>query len=251
MNSIEEIILRNLIKNKDYVKKVIPFIKEDYFTLPRDKELFLGIRDFISEYKTVPTIESLVVNISNNKGLNSQVYKDILDILKEFSRDIEYPDYEWLLKSTEKFCQDQAMYNAIMSSVSILEGREKKLNRGSIPEIITEALAVSFDTNIGHDYFEDTEKRFLEYRENKERIRFDLNYFNKISNGGLLKKTLNIIMAPPGIGKTLFMCHFAASFLSASLQSRLKKQSKSHSFLSSTLKTSRETPESVTGVFLK
>ncbi len=213
MTSIESVILRNLIVNKDYVKKVIPFIKEEYFSSISDKELFLTIRDFISEYKTVPTIESLVVDISNNKKLSSQVYKEIVEKLKNYSRLKEDPDYEWLVNSTEKFCQDKAMYNAIMSSVSILEGRDQKRNKGAIPSLMTEALAISFDTSIGHDYFKDNEERFLEYRENKKRIRFDLDYFNKITGGGLISKTLNIIMASVGTGKTLFMCHFASSFL--------------------------------------
>ena len=216
MNQLEVVILKNLIFNEEYTRKVIPFIKEEYFSDSTQKKFFSEVKNFIEEYKTLPTYESLLINFTESKKLTEPEVKGCIDILREVNSDKgEKSEYEWLVKQTEKFCQDKAIYNAIMHSVSILDenNREKK-SKGEIPKLLSDALAVSFDSHIGHDYINDFDSRYDFYHRQETRIQFDLDLFNKITKGGLPIKTLNIALAGTGVGKSLFMCHVAASCLS-------------------------------------
>jgi len=215
LNQLEVVILKNLIFNEEYTRKVIPFLKEEYFPDNTQKKFFSEVKNFIEEYKTLPTYESLLINFTESKKLNETEVKSCIDILREINNDKnEKSEFEWLLDQTEKFCQDKAIYNAIMNSVSILDenSRENK-SKGEIPKLLSDALAVSFDSHIGHDYINDFDARYDFYHRQETRIQFDLDLFNKITKGGLPIKTLNIALAGTGVGKSLFMCHVAASCL--------------------------------------
>ena len=209
---IEETILRNLICNEQYYRKVVPFIKADYFQEYNEKILFEEIADFAAKYDKVPTKEVLTINLQSRGDLTEETFKDTLSGLNSLSD--EWVDYEWLCDSTEKWCQDRAIYNALMQSIKIADGGDKKLDKGSIPSILQDALAVSFDEHIGHDYIEQADDRYEFYHRKEEKIPFDLEKFNYITKGGLPNKTLNIALAGTGVGKSLFMCHMAGSALS-------------------------------------
>ena len=209
---IEETILRNLICNEEYYRKVVPFIKADYFQEYNEKILFEEIADFAAKYDKVPTKEVLTINLQSRGDLTEETFKDTLSGLNSLSD--EWVDYEWLCDSTEKWCQDRAIYNALMQSIKIADGGDKKLDKGSIPSILQDALAVSFDEHIGHDYIEQADDRYEFYHRKEEKIPFDLEKFNYITKGGLPNKTLNIALAGTGVGKSLFMCHMAGSALS-------------------------------------
>ena len=209
---IEEIILRNLICNEQYYRKVVPFIKADYFQEYNEKILFEEIADFAAKYDKVPTKEVLTINLQSRGDLTEETFKDTLSGLNSLSDD--WIDYDWLLDATEKWCQDKAIYNALMQSIKIADGGDKKLDKGSIPSILQDALAVSFDEHIGHDYIEQADDRYEFYHRKEEKIPFDLEKFNYITKGGLPNKTLNIALAGTGVGKSLFMCHMAGSALS-------------------------------------
>ena len=209
---IEETILRNLICNEQYYRKVVPFIKADYFQEYNEKILFEEIADFASKYDKVPTKEVLTINLQSRGDLTEETFKDTLSGLNSLSDD--WVDYDWLCDSTEKWCQDRAIYNALMQSIKIADGGDKKLDKGSIPSILQDALAVSFDEHIGHDYIEQADDRYEFYHRKEEKIPFDLEKFNYITKGGLPNKTLNIALAGTGVGKSLFMCHMAGSALS-------------------------------------
>ena len=209
---IEETILRNLICNEQYYRKVVPFIKADYFQEYNEKILFEEIADFAAKYDKVPTKEVLTINLQNRGDLTEETFKDTLSGLNSLSD--EWVDYDWLLDATEKWCQDRAIYNALMQSIKIADGGDKKLDKGSIPSILQDALAVSFDEHIGHDYIEQADDRYEFYHRKEEKIPFDLEKFNYITKGGLPNKTLNIALAGTGVGKSLFMCHMAGSALS-------------------------------------
>ena len=209
---IEETILRNLIYNEQYYRKVVPFIKADYFQEYNEKILFEEIADFAAKYDKVPTKEVLTINLQNRGDLTEETFKDTLSGLNSLSD--EWVDYDWLCDSTEKWCQDRAIYNALMQSIKIADGGDKKLDKGSIPSILQDALAVSFDEHIGHDYIEQADDRYEFYHRKEEKIPFDLEKFNYITKGGLPNKTLNIALAGTGVGKSLFMCHMAGSALS-------------------------------------
>ena len=209
---IEETILRNLIYNEQYYRKVVPFIKSDYFQEYNEKILFEEIADFAAKYDKVPTKEVLTINLQSRGDLTEETFKDTLSGLNSLSD--EWVDYEWLCDSTEKWCQDRAIYNALMQSIKIADGGDKKLDKGSIPSILQDALAVSFDEHIGHDYIEQADDRYEFYHRKEEKIPFDLEKFNYITKGGLPNKTLNIALAGTGVGKSLFMCHMAGSALS-------------------------------------
>jgi replicative DNA helicase len=211
MDKIEFLILRNLIYNEDYVRKVLPFIKNEYFEDENQKIVFEEVLDFVSQYNKLPTKESLTIEIQNRRDINETQYKQIMQLVDCLNN---VPvEYEWLVTTTEKWCKDRAIYLAIMESLYIADGKDKNKSPDSIPNILTDALSVSFDTNIGHDYLADYEKRYDLYHKKEERIEFDLEYFNKITKGGVPNKTLNIVLAGTGIGKSLFMCHLAASVL--------------------------------------
>ena len=209
---IEETILRNLICNEQYYRKVVPFIKADYFQEYNEKILFEEIADFSVKYDKAPTKEVLTINLQSRGDLTEETFKDTLSGLNSLSDD--WVDYDWLLDATEKWCQDKAIYNALMQSIKIADGGDKKLDKGSIPSILQDALAVSFDEHIGHDYIEQADDRYEFYHRKEEKIPFDLEKFNYITKGGLPNKTLNIALAGTGVGKSLFMCHMAGSALS-------------------------------------
>lgn len=211
MERIETTILRNLVFNEDYSRKVIPFIQPDYFEQKTEKVIFEEIVQFIVKYGSAITIEALNIEIENRTDLTEDQIKEIREINKSLN---DSPvDKQWLLDTTEKWCRDRAIYLALMESIHIADGNNEKKNRDAIPSILSDALAVSFDNNIGHDYLQNYEERYEFYHRKEDKIEFDLEYFNKITKGGLPNKTLNIALAGTGVGKSLFMCHLASSVL--------------------------------------
>lgn len=211
MERTEATILRNLIYNEDYSRKVIPFIQPDYFEEKTERIVFEEVTKFIVKYGSSITTEALSIEIDNRTDLNESEIKNIYQFTKSLN---DNPvDYKWLLDTTERWCKDRAIYLALMESIHIAEGKDEKKNRDAIPSILSDALAVSFDNNIGHDYFENYEQRYDFYNRKENRMPFDIEYLNKITNGGVPNKTLNIFLAGPNVGKTLMMCHIASSFL--------------------------------------
>ena len=211
MERIETTILRNLVFSEEYSRKVIPFIQPDYFEDRSEKVIFQEITHFIVKYNSSITLEALNIEIENRTDLNESEIKETRDIINSLT-DIS-ADSKWLEDTTEKWCRDRAIYLALMESIHIADGNDEKKNRDAIPSILSDALAVSFDNHIGHDYLQDYEERFHSYHRKESRIQFDLEYFNKITKGGLPNKTLNIALAGTGVGKSLFMCHLASSVL--------------------------------------
>jgi replicative DNA helicase len=215
MNRLEQTIIKNLIYNEEYVRKVLPFIRPDYFSDNTEKIVFKEIFEFINQYKNPPTHEALVINFTEKKNITEPQLQEAIELLNKVHSDKDEPtETQWLIEQTEKFCQDKAIYNAIMESVSILDSKSEKRTKGEIPQLLSDALGVSFDNNIGHDYTQDYDSRYDSYHKVESRIRFDLDLFNKITKGGLPIKTLNIALAGTGVGKSLFMCHVAAGNLS-------------------------------------
>ncbi len=211
MERIESTILKNLIYNEEYARKVIPFIQPDYFEDRKEKVIFEEITSFIVKYGSSITVEALNIEVENRTDLTDTEAKDIHEINQNLVKSVV--DDQWLLDSTEKWCRDRAIYLALMESIHIADGNDEKKNRDAIPTILSDALAVSFDNNIGHDYLLNYEERYEFYHKKEEKIEFDLEYFNKITKGGLPNKTLNIALAGTGVGKSLFMCHVASSVL--------------------------------------
>ena len=215
MNRLEHSILKNLIYNEEYTRKVLPFISPEYFSDATEKSVFKEVLEFVNQYKNLPTHEALVINFTEKKSLTEEQVRGAVKLLKDIDDAKNQPtETQWLIEQTEKFCQDKAIYNAIMESVSILDDKQTKRTKGEIPKLLSDALGVSFDQNIGHDYINDYDSRFDFYHKVESRIRFDLDIFNKITKGGLPIKTLNIALAGTGVGKSLFMCHVAAGCLS-------------------------------------
>ncbi len=210
---LEQQILSKLIFSEEYLRKTIPFLKEEYFTDWQDKHLYRLIIDYVKKYNATPSISALSIEVDNLTGINDDQFKELKEYINQL-KDIEVGS-DWLIDMTEKFCQDKAVYNAVMTSIQILDGRDQKQDRGSIPTILSNALAVSFDSHVGHDFLEDYNSRYDFYHKKEDRIPFDLEYFNRITKGGLPNKTLNIALAGTGVGKSLFMCHCAASNLTA------------------------------------
>ena len=211
MERIETTILRNLLHNEDYARKVIPFIQPDFFEEKSEKIIFDETVSFITKYDNCVTVEALNIEVENRTDLTAEEVKNIVNISKELN---DSPvDSQWLLDTTEKWCRDRAIYLALMESIHIADGNDEKKNRDAIPNILSDALAVSFDNNIGHDYLENYEDRYEYYHRTEDKIPFDLEYFDKITKGGLPNKTLNIALAGTGVGKSLFMCHVASSVL--------------------------------------
>ena len=208
---IEQTILRNLLFTEEYYRKVVPFLKADYFQEYHERIIFEEIADFASKYDKIPTQEVLAINLQNRTDLTDDTYKDSVQAVRELTD--EWVDYEWLLDATEKWCQDRAIYLALMRSIKIADGGDKKISKDAIPGILQEALAVSFDEHIGHDYIEQAEDRYDFYHRIEEKVPFDLDKFNFITKGGLSNKTLNVALAGTGVGKSLFMCHAAAAAL--------------------------------------
>ena len=211
MERIETTILRNLLHNEDYARKVIPFIQPDFFEEKSEKIIFDETVSFITKYDNCVTVEALNIEVENRTDLTAEEVKNIVNISKELN---DSPvDSQWLLDTTEKWGRDRAIYLALMESIHIADGNDEKKNRDAIPNILSDALAVSFDNNIGHDYLENYEDRYEYYHRTEDKIPFDLEYFDKITKGGLPNKTLNIALAGTGVGKSLFMCHHASSVL--------------------------------------
>jgi len=210
--NIEQTVIKNILTNEPYMRKVLPFIKPDYFQGVY-RQLFNTVGKHVAKYNKLPTVESLKIEIDASDKYNDEQYAHAMEILPHLF-DVEKVDDKWLEDTTEKWCQDRAIHNAIMEGISIIEGKHKSLTKNALPDLLSKALGVSFDTNIGHDYIENAEQRYDFYHEQEERIPFDLDYFNRITKGGLPNKTLNIALAGTGVGKSLFMCHVAGAALS-------------------------------------
>jgi replicative DNA helicase len=211
MDNIEFLVLRNLLHNEDYLRKTIPFLKKDYFQDRNQQLIFDEISNFVTEYNQVPTKEVLIIETEKRKDINEDEYKQLAQLIDSLE---EQPsEFDWLVDTTEKWCRDRAIYLALLESISIADGGDQKKTPDAIPSILSDALAVSFDNHVGHDYLLDAEERHDAYTRKEDRIGFDLEYFNKITKGGLPNKTLNIALAGTGVGKSLFMCHVASSVL--------------------------------------
>jgi archaellum biogenesis ATPase FlaH len=208
--NLQTTILRNLINNENYTRKVIPFLKKDYFE-GTQRIVFDQIISFVTKYNKLPNGEALAIEIESQDISDGQ-YSEAVAIIKEISN-TEETNFEWLIENTEKWCQDRAIYLAIMKSINIIDGKDPQLTKNALPELLSDALSVAFDTNVGHDYIDDFQSRYDFYHRQEERIPFDLDYFNTITKGGLPNKTLNIALAGTGVGKSLFMCHVAGSVL--------------------------------------
>ena len=211
--TIERTTLSELVGNEQYARKVLPFIKSEYFSDRTERIVFEEIQKFVEKYNALPTKSTLEIEIDTRRDLNENDISRILETVKSLKSDKEV-NYEWLVETTEKWCKDRAVYNAIVEGISIIDGKDKARGADSIPSILTDALAVGFDNHVGHDYLEDSESRFDYYHTVEEKIPFDLEFFNKITKGGLPPKTLNIALAGTGVGKSLFMCHVAANCMS-------------------------------------
>jgi len=209
---IELTILKNLVHNEDFARKTLPFVKENYFSDSSERLVFRRIHDFMTKYNSRPTREAIGIEIESSTNLSEEEHKRSLELVRSLVEP-EPVTMDWLLESTEAFCQERAVYNAIMDSISILDGKDKNRTKNAIPEILSEALGVSFDSHIGHDFIDDFEERYDYYHRVEEKLPFDIELMNKVTRGGLSRKSLNIILAGTGVGKTLAMCHFAAANL--------------------------------------
>ena len=211
---IQQTILSAMVHNEKYMRKILPFLKEDYFDDQNNRFLYDVIKTYIDKYNGLPTKTALGIAVDESNDLNEERYKQITNLIKSLSYD-EKTDIDWLVDTTEKFCQDKAIYNAVRQSILILDDKVKDKTKGSIPQLLSDALGVSFDSNVGHDFLENSDERFEFYHRIEEKFEFDLEYFNKITGGGLNKKSLSIALGGTGTGKTLFMTHIAAAALSA------------------------------------
>jgi len=210
---LEQVILKNLIQNENYMRKVLPFLKDNYFSNHEDRLLYKEVADFITKYNQQPTFDALHIEINNVRGVTDDTVKKVSETLNVLKDDTDQTNLNWLVESTESFCQEKAIYNAITESLEIMNGRGK-LSKGAIPTLLSDALAISFDPNVGHDYIEQADERYEHYHRVEERLRFDLDFFNKITKNGVPRKTLNVVMGGVGGGKSLTLCHFSASYLS-------------------------------------
>ena len=212
MSDMQSVILRSFFTHDDYMRKVVPFMQPEYFE-GTYRSLFKEFAQYVAKYNGIPSLESFKISLSESDKISEEHLRHASDILPDlFTKDHD-TSLEWLLDNTEKWCQDRALYNAVMESISIIDGKHQSLTKNALPDILSKALAVTFDTSIGHDYLKDAEERYNFYHEVQERLPFDLEYLNKITKGGLPKKSLNIILAGTGVGKSLFMCHCAAGAL--------------------------------------
>lgn len=214
--NIEHTILRSLIHNETYARTVIPYITQDYFTDLSEKKIFEKISDFFLNYDDTPTTSAILIECDKDNTIGEETYNKIKETVDEISTN-ETNDLDWLVSTTEEFCREKAIYNSIVQSISIFEGKDKTYKTDAIPDILSKALAVSFDKRIGHDFVENWKERFEWYHREEEKIRFDIELLNKITGGGFSKKTLNVIIAGTNVGKTLIMCHLAANNLSDGL----------------------------------
>jgi replicative DNA helicase len=209
---LEKTILSNLILNLDYYRKVFPFIKEDYFEENSIKKVFSTYAEYVEKYKEPPSLEALKISLDKRKDLNESSYKDVMELVGDIAID-ENTNGDWLVEETEKFCQDKDLYNAIRRSILILDGQDKELDKGSIPKLLSDSLGISFDSSVGHDFLEDYEDRFEYYHRKEERLPFDIELMNKITKGGLPRKSMTVLLATTGGGKSLCKCHMAAANL--------------------------------------
>ncbi|HIM82558.1 MAG TPA: DNA primase, partial [Nitrososphaerales archaeon] len=212
LQTIERTALTQLVSNEEYARKVLPFIKRDYFSDRIERTIFEEITKFVEKYKKIPTQTSLEIEVQSRKDLNETDFKKVISVIKTLKTD-ENVNFDWLVDTTEQFCKDKAVYNAIVEGIQIIDGKDKSRNADAIPNILTEALSVGFDNTVGHDYLLDSDSRYDYYHKIEEKIPFDLEFFNKITKGGLPPKTLNIVLAGTGVGKSLFMCHVSANCL--------------------------------------
>ena len=209
--NLEQVILRNILTDDEYTRKVLPFVKPEYFE-GIYRILFRETAKFVTKYNKLPTAEAFKIELDQSDRLNGENYTVAMDLLPQlFAK--EKTDSDWLLQNTEKWCQDRAIYNAVMESISIIDGKHETMTKGALPDLLSKALGVAFDTNVGHDYIDNVEDRWDFYNKQEERIPFDLEHFNTITKGGVPNKTLNIALAGTGVGKSLFMCHVASSAL--------------------------------------
>ena len=208
---IENTIISSLFFNEDYTRKVLPFVKEEYFGNRVEQLLFGEIFKFVEKYNNLPTKDAMLIELGQRKDINEEELNNLKDYVTQIQN--TEPDEKWLTETTEKFCKDRAVHNAVLSGIKILDGKDKKQTAEAIPHILSDALAVSFDKSVGHDYIEDAEERFKWYHTKEKRYQFDLDYMNRITKGGVPSKTLNIALAGTGVGKSLFMCHLASAYL--------------------------------------
>ena len=211
MERIERTILSNLIHNEEYTRRVLPFVKEEYFSDRLEKILFTEISKFVNKYNALPSKEALSIEMNGSKGINEDEYKKVTDIISTLNK--EPVNMDWLRDTTEKFCKDRAIHNAILGGIQIIDGKDKRYTPEYLPEMLSNALSVSFDQKVGHDYLIETKDRFDFYKKKEERLPLDLEFFNKITRGGIPSKTFNICLAGTGVGKTMFMTHLASSIL--------------------------------------
>ena len=211
MEKVENLVLKNLIHNEEYARKVIPFIKKEYFEEESNKILYEEISEFIVKYDELPSKEAVSIEVENREDLTEQTFRELGKVLSYLDK--EPADFVWLCDTTERWCRDRAIYLALMESIALADGKDEKKGRDAIPSILSDALAVSFDNHVGHNYLEDYEERYALYHRKEDKIPFDLEYLNKITKGGLPNKTLNIALAGTGVGKSLFMCHVASAAL--------------------------------------
>jgi len=209
--SIERVILSNLLHNDEYARKVIPFLKTEYFQDYSERVVFDLVDDYVKKYNEFPSLTAIAIELTEKEGLNDQVFENTKNILSSLEK--TEVKLDWLIDNTEKWCQDKALYLGIMKSISIMDDKSGSLTKGAIPQILSDALAVSFDNHIGHNFIDDAETRFDFYHRKESRVKFDIDYFNKITKNGFPKKTLNVYLAGTGVGKSLVMCHNAASNL--------------------------------------
>ena len=212
---IETTILTNLFYNEDFTRKTLPFLKPLYFNKRDERILFEEVEKFVLKYKNVPTKEAIAIELNSRKDVNEEEFKNVRTLIDSLIH--EETDLQWLLDTTEKFCKDRAVHNAVLDGIKILDGKDKTRTPEALPSLLGEALGVSFDKHVGHDYIEDAEARFDWYHTKEKRYPFDLSYFNRITKGGIPSKTLNIALAGTGVGKSLFMCHAASAFLTQGL----------------------------------
>jgi len=211
METVEFLVLKNLLHNEEYVRKVIPFVKADYFEDRNQRIVFEEIIKFVEDYNKPVTKEILCIEAEKRQDITDDSFKEITNLISNLNED--HTEFDWLVNTTEKWCRDRAIYLALVESISIADGNNEKKNQDAIQSILSDALAVSFDNQVGHDYLQDYEERYEFYHKEEEKIPFDLEFFNKITKGGLPNKTLNIALAGSGVGKSLFMCHVASSTL--------------------------------------
>ena len=211
MSKVENLVIKNLLLDEEYVRKAMPFIKAEYFSDLLEKNLYNVINKYFTDYSALPTKEALEIEVGQLGNISDEQHRQTIQYIRDI--DDEKSEYDWILDTTEKWCKERAIYLALMESIKIAEGNDEKRATGAIPSILSDALAVSFDNHIGHDYLQDYEERYEFYHQTEEKIPFDLEFFNRITKGGLPNKTLNIALAGTGVGKSLFMCHVASSVL--------------------------------------